>query len=259
MENRTLNISKINAFYSNTQILKDLDFSLESSQLICLCGPNGCGKSTLLSIIAGLQNNSLKVSGQVLLNNEDNLLNKNEKERAKIISTLLQTEYSTWNFSVKDFILQGRFCHTRYGDYSKEDYEITNEAISLMEIQNLSDRNVHTLSGGEFQKVRIARSLCQKSPFLLLDEPASGLDFVYEAKLMKTLKTLCKNQNLGIIISIHDINTASRWADKILLLSPSKNYHFGVPKEVINSLNIKEAFNADCKITENPYPQIILG
>lgn len=268
MNTKTLTASHLNAFYSNKQILKDFSFELNQKELICLCGPNGAGKSTLLSALCGLENSSLKTQGEVFINEDsDNsnpvyLKNLPVKEKAKMISCLLQSEFSTWDFSVQDFVLQGRFCHTKYANYSKEDYLKMEEALDLMNIQNLKNRTIHSLSGGEFQKVRIARCLCQDSPFLLLDEPASSLDFVFEPKLMEQLKQLSRSKNMGILVSIHDVNMAVRFADKMILLPPQKQAFFGETQSVFTKENLETTFNAPVQIFNHPVyncPQITLG
>lgn len=163
------------------------------------------------------------------------------KDIAKHISFLTQTETSAWNYTVEDIILSGRYSHTKNtGLFSKEDYAIVWNIIELLKINSLAKRNVYSLSGGEFQKVRIARCLAQEPDFLLLDEPVANLDFNYQNELLSLLKDIAHNgynftekannsntqTNVsklpGIIISIHDINTAARFADKLILLSKCK-------------------------------------
>ncbi len=141
------------------------------------------------------------------------------KEIAKVIAFLQQNEACVWDFSVIDYVLQGRFAYSSNGNYSEEDKIIAGEALALMGLSEFSDRTIHTLSGGEFQKVRIARALAQTPKFLLLDEPASALDFVYEPQLMSLLRKLAHEKGIGILASVHDVNLASEYVDKMNMLS----------------------------------------
>lgn len=238
-----LQIQHLFAQYSQP-VLKDISFSLETGKLIALCGPNGCGKSTLLSVMAGVSEPALKVSGAVLLDEQDLKVYK-RRELAQNIAFMEQTEYSTWNFSVSDYILQGRFAYSRNGYYSDEDKKICQEVILEVGIENLAQRNVHELSGGEFQKVRIARALAQQPKFMLLDEPAANLDFVYEPQLMQMLKDFTTKKNIGIILSMHDVNLASRYADTIIFMPPCSQVICGAPEKVMNEENLKKTFGVE--------------
>lgn len=244
----SLNAKEIQASYKSgrliKEVLKDLNLSLETGEFVCLCGPNGCGKSTLLSILAGLENPLLEVKGQVLL---DQQLLKSFKasERAKNISYMQQTETSTWDFTVFDYVLQGRFSHSHGGHYSKADMELVSSVLEEMKLSDFAERTVHTLSGGEFQKVRIARCLAQEPKFMLLDEPAASLDYVFEPHLMSFLKNLAHEKNIGIMISVHDINLAKTYADKIVLLSKEKNILSGKSDDIMTLENLKNTFGVE--------------
>ena len=167
-----------------------------------------------------------------------------------------QNEYSIWDFSVSDFILQGRFPYSKNGIYSKNDYSIVNSVINELCLNKLKDRNVHSLSGGEMQKVKIARALAQEPLFLILDEPSSSLDIVFEPKLLKLLKDLTKTKNIGVLISIHDINITSDVADKICLLSKDGMIS-GSYNEVINTENLKKTFGEEFQCKERKYFQLL--
>lgn len=254
-ENSTLFIKNISASYNKNQILENVEFQIHSGEFISLCGPNGSGKSTLLSCISKIDNSHLNTNGEIILQDDSatiNLAELNPKDRAKKISCLLQSEFSTWDFTVEEFVLQGRFCHTKYANYTKADYSLVEKSLSLLEILNLRERTVHTLSGGEFQKVRIARALCQDAPYILLDEPANNLDFIFEPKLMETLKQICHEKNIGMLISIHDVNIAARFADKILFLPKNNIPIFGKTEEVFTKEIISKTYNTNCKVYSHP-------
>ena len=165
-----------------------------------------------------------------------------------------QTETSTWDFTVFDFVLQGRFAYSKNGWYSDEDEKIAKDSLQELGLSDFSTRTIHSLSGGEFQKVRIARALTQQPAFMLLDEPAANIDFVYEPKLLELLQSIAEKKNIGIILSIHDVNLASLYSKKMALLSPcsdrnssSTNMLFGPTEEIFTKQNLSKAFNTPLK------------
>jgi len=255
--NQTIQVNNLTASYGKNLILQDLSFSIQKGDFICLCGPNGSGKSTLLSCLANVQSTALNVSQatKILLNTKL-ISDYSPTERAKKIAYLQQTEVCTWNFSVFDFVLQGRFCHTKNGFYTENDKKIVQQNLEILEIENLSEKLIHNISGGEFQKVRLARAISQEPDFLLLDEPAANLDFIYEPKMMELLIKLCSKKNIGIILSIHNLNIAARYAQKVILLSKAQNDNqlifTGNIKDVFTQENLSKAFNQELKIYNHP-------
>ena len=244
----SLTVKNLTASYKTGKklkpVLNDLTFSLFPSEFVCLCGPNGCGKSSLLSLMAGLPSPNLQFSGQVLLGSES-IFSLKSFDRARQISYMQQSENSTWDFQVFDYVLQGRFAHSNGGHYSTDDYNLAKKILCELNLSQFSDRNIHALSGGEFQKIRIARALVQQPRFMLLDEPASNLDYVYEPHLMDFLKNLAHKNNIGILVTVHDINLAYRHADKIMLLPAQKNPIFGKADDVMTLDNLKTTFGVD--------------
>ncbi len=241
-----LQLADFNFSYGDHKVLSDISFSLEPGDFVCLCGPNGAGKSTLLS--------ALSESSGI----------KNSKERAAKISFLSQNETALWDYSVFDTVLSGRFCHTGLlGNFSKEDYRVTKEIIQEFGLEELSEKSVHEISGGEFQKVRLARSFAQGSDFLLLDEPLSSLDFIASGKFMKLLKEKCREYKKAVVVSIHDINMAARFADKVVLLGKctgtSQICLQGTAGEIFTSENLSLVYGTEVKVYKHPelgIPQI---
>lgn len=257
-----LNVSKLSASYDKKPVLCDLSFSLQQGVFVCLCGPNGAGKSTLLSVMAGVADAGLKVSGGGQQLSDFSKLPR--REAARLVAYLQQNEYSEWNFIVRDYVLQGRFAYTKrsiFGagpaNYAAADYEVVDGVLGELGLFDFSNRYIHELSGGEFQKVRLARALAQTPRFLLLDEPAANLDYVYEPNLMKLLRDTAHKKNLGVLAAVHDINLAARFADKILLLPPAadtanskKSVLFGSPSDIMNTDNLKYTFGVDFECKE---------
>ena len=298
-----LRISNLNASYKETPILHDINLSLLQGEFVCLCGPNGAGKSTLLSVMAGVQDAALKVTGEVRwlsarsLTGEVaersrstdgasereaaltsvNLQKLPRRDAARIIAYLQQNEYSEWDFTVHDYVLQGRYAYAQSGffgrfgpaNYTAADNAVVDGVLVDLSLQQFANRTIHTLSGGEFQKVRLARALAQTPKFLLLDEPAANLDYVFEPHLMQLLSDTAHSKNIGILAAVHDINLAARYADKIILLPPArtsansetsastetsasskKSVLSGTPSDIMNTDNLKYTFGVDFECRE---------
>ena len=185
----------------------------------------------------------------------------NHKKIAQLISYIPQKSLIIPNISVFDYVLLGRFplLKNSWDNYTEKDYEIVENNINLLNIKELRDRNIETLSGGELQKVLLARALAQEAKILLLDEPTSALDLNNAVEFMKILKNISIKKNISVIIIIHDLNLASLFCDSLIILKDGRFIEKGSPKEVINEANIKSVYNLDCKVcyNENDKPYII--
>ena len=263
---KSLFVSGISACYAKKMVLKNVSVGVQAGELTCLCGPNGCGKSTLLSVLAGVQDENLSVlSGtggpgvQEAVNpNKINALGLKKlprKKAAQLVSFMQQNEYSTWDFTVRELVLQGRFCHTKNGFYTAADEQLADQALAELQISQLALRPVHSLSGGEFQKARIARAICQGADFILLDEPAANLDFVYEPWLMKKLANLAHEKGFGILVSIHDVNLAASYADNLILLPLLQQPICGKIKDILTKENLKLTYGMEFECQKVNYFQ----
>ena len=199
------------------------------------------------------------------------------RDAARIIAYLQQNEYSEWDFTVHDYVLQGRYAYAQSGffgmfgpaNYTAADNAVVDGVLADLSLQQFANRTIHTLSGGEFQKVRLARALAQTPKFLLLDEPAANLDYVFEPHLMQLLSDTAHSKNIGILAAVHDINLAARFADKIILLPPArtsansetsvstetsasskKSVLSGTPSDIMNTDNLKYTFGVDFECRE---------
>ncbi|MFW6270703.1 MAG: ABC transporter ATP-binding protein, partial [Bacillota bacterium] len=194
---------KLNYSYQqNKKILKNINFAITRKQFVGLIGPNGCGKSTLLKNIS----NILKPeSGTVYLNKK--LLNEyNSKDLAQKMAVVPQETYINFNFTVYDLIMMGRNPYQdRWGKVKKRDKKIIREAMNLTDTYHFKDKMVNTLSGGEKQRVIIARALAQKPRILLLDEPTASLDINYQGEIYDLLSYLNKELDLTILSVSHDL------------------------------------------------------
>ncbi|MGN0729431.1 ABC transporter ATP-binding protein [Treponema sp.] len=244
-----LKVQSLNAGWNKTQILFDVTLSVGKGEFVCLTGQNGSGKSTLLSIMAGIQTEPVWGNKAKSVP----ILALPLKQRAKTVSYMQQKEFPAWNFTVRDIVLTGRFPHTGFtGVYTSNDFCAADKAIETLGIKNLADRNILELSGGELQKARIARCLAQETEFMILDEPTAGLDFTCQEELMELLKRIAQETDKGILISIHDINTAARFSHRMALLPKQKPCITGKPDQLMTESLLSAVYGADIKICTHP-------
>jgi iron complex transport system ATP-binding protein len=228
--------------YQKREVLKDISCRMNTGNVIAILGRNGSGKTTLLKTI----NRILKPHrGTVLVNGAPVSVMSNN-EIAKMIGYVPQRSSSV-RCTVFDAVLLGRKPHIRWRVSSK-DVDVVKGIIELMGLQQYLLRDTNELSGGEFQKVVIARALAQEPKILLLDEPVNHLDIKNQIETLYHIKEITTKLNIVTVIVIHDINLSMRFADKYLLLKDGLIYAFG-GREVINEQNIWEVFGLDVKIT----------
>jgi len=252
-----INIEKLNYSYGRKEVLKELSLDIDENKLTGIIGPNGCGKSTLAKNIIKYINGKFE-SFKIM---DTDIRELTHKKIAQLISYIPQKSIIIPNISVFDYVLLGRFplLKNSWDNYSEQDYEIVEKNINLLNIRELKDRNIETLSGGELQKALLARALVQEAKILLLDEPTSALDLNNAVEFMKILKNISIKKNISVIIIIHDLNLASLFCDSLIILKDGRFIEKGSPKEVINEANIKSVYNLDCKVcyNENDKPYII--
>lgn len=252
-----INIEKLNYSYGRKEVLKELSLDIDENKLTGIIGPNGCGKSTLAKNIIKYINGKFE-SFKIM---DTDIRELTHKKIAQLISYIPQKSIIIPNISVFDYVLLGRFplLKNSWDNYTKKDYEIVENNINLLNIKELRDRNVETLSGGELQKALLARALAQEAKILLLDEPTSALDLNNAVEFMKILKNISMKKEISVIIIIHDLNLASLFCDSLIILKDGRFIEKGSPKEVINEENIKSVYNLDCKVcyNENDKPYII--
>ena len=252
-----INIEKLNYSYGKKEVLKELSLDIDENKLTGIIGPNGCGKSTLAKNIIRYINGKFEYFKIM----DIDIRQLSHKKIAQLISYIPQKSTIISNISVFDYVLLGRFplLKNSWDNYSEKDYEIVENNINLLNIKELRDRNVETLSGGELQKALLARALAQEAKILLLDEPTSALDLNNAVEFMKILKNISIKKEISVIIIIHDLNLASLFCDSLIILKDGKFIEKGSPKEVINEKNIKSIYNLDCKVcyNENDKPYII--
>jgi len=244
-----LQIKDIGFGYEKKRVLSRVSFDAKKGEIIGIIGPNGSGKTTLLKIIDGLL---FPQEGEILVEGE-NLRQKNRKELAGIIAFVPQEFSLVFPFSVQEIVMMGRYPHLSNLRFEgNDDYRIVREAMEMTDTLHLSERLIHHISGGERQRVLIARALAQKPRIILLDEATAFLDIKYQIALFELIKKLNKLRGLTVIVVTHDINLAGQYTDRIILLQEGKIHSIGTPGQVITEGNINEVYEADVLVDKNP-------
>lgn len=229
---------------NKNEILKGIDIELGNKEFIGIIGPNGSGKSTLLKC---LYRNLSPSSGSIFIDNIE-IGKISTRESAKKIGVLAQHNHHSFDFTVLDMVLMGRSPYKKLMDRdTKEDYDIVYEAIDKVNIRHLANRSFNSLSGGEQQRVILARALAQKTKCLILDEPTNHLDIKYQLQLME----IVKNLGIEVIAAIHDLNIAAMYCDKIYVLKGGEIVAYGTPKDVLTKELIKEVYDVDAKVIKD--------
>ena len=244
-----LNINKLNFSYSDLPVLQDISFEIQPTEKVAIIGPNGSGKSTLIKLISGLlfpSEGEIKISG--------NLISEwDRKTMAQKMAYVPQSVDIKFSFSVYDVVAMGRFPHSEnLIMHNLKSEEIILKAIKRMGLENLKSRNFSELSGGEKQRTVIASALAQQSDLLLLDEPTSALDFKHQQEIFMLLKDLCKQEGKTVLVVTHDINLASQFCDRLILINEGKIVSIGKPEDVLNFNVIQEVYGVKVFIDINP-------
>lgn len=235
---------KISLSYGVKEILKDVSIEAESKEFIGVIGPNGSGKSTLLKCIYRI----LKPDKGCVMLDGCKVQEMSYKSSAKKMAVVAQHNYYNFDFSTREVVLMGRSPHKKAMERDHAtDYAIVNEALDAVGMSNFADRSFSTLSGGEQQRVILARALAQQTPCLILDEPTNHLDITHQLQLLKIIKNL----NITVISAIHDLNIAAMFCDRIYVMKDGKIIANGSPREVLTRELIREVYQVESEIVED--------
>ncbi|MGH2304651.1 ABC transporter ATP-binding protein [Campylobacter taeniopygiae] len=237
----------VNFKNQNQYIIYPTNLCFKNDKIYALMGHNGSGKSTLLKILARQLKPS---SGKVYFNDED-IAKFSSKKIAQKIAYLPQHLPNLGYLSVKELVKMGRYSYEKLF-FKNQDEGLIEEVMRLTNTLNLSNREIHTLSGGEKTRAFLAMLLAQKSEFLFLDEPLAALDIVYQFELMELISKLNKEFKVGIVLILHDINLAALYCDEIIALKEGKVIFNASKQEFMQEEKIKDIFNIDANIIEHP-------
>ena len=242
-----MHVKNLSFAYDKKVILDDINLDFNKGKLYSIIGPNGSGKSTIIKNISktlGSQSKSVFIS-------DKDIFTLNNKTLAKIMATIPQTTRIDYDFTVSEIVMMGRSPHKkRFEEFNTEDEIIIEKYMRATNTWELKDKFITELSGGESQRVIIAKALSQETEIILLDEPTSNLDVQYQIEILDTFRSL-KTDKI-IIAVLHDLNLASVFSDEIILINKGQVVDKGTPWEVINEENIKNVYNIPVKIFENP-------
>src|SRR5687767_14491091 len=249
-----LKIQNLSVSYGTRRVLHEVSFDVQSGEVLALIGPNGAGKSTLIRAVSGV----IPYSGHIRTNGDD-LASLSTIQRAKYIATVPQAVALPPAYTVWETVLFGRTPHLGFlGQPSQNDEEIARQSLQRVSALPFADRRVGELSGGEQQRILLARALCQSTPILLLDEPTAHLDLQYQVGLLELVHELAHRDNLAVLVALHDLNLAAHYADRIALMVAGNIKAIGGAKDVLQPALIQEAYCLPVRVVKHPFLDIPL-
>ncbi|MRX73461.1 ATP-binding cassette domain-containing protein [Bacillus lacus] len=244
-----LNTEQLNISYGERPIVKNLSIEIPDKKITTIIGSNGCGKSTLLKAMTRI---IPQQSGSIVLDGES-ISKQSTKELAKKMAILPQNPESTSGLTVGELVSYGRFPYQKgFGRLSKRDIEVINWAMDVTGTAFFKHHPIDALSGGQRQRVWIAMALAQETPMIFLDEPTTYLDMAHQLEILELLQKLNREQQTTIVMVLHDLNQAARFADYIIALKFGEIMKAGSPDEVITNEVLKKVFHIDAVIGKDP-------
>ncbi|NQT46946.1 MAG: ABC transporter ATP-binding protein [Candidatus Omnitrophica bacterium] len=245
--------------YGKETILRDISFDVAKGEFLGIIGPNGSGKSTLLRLMSRVLSPQ---SGEVSFEGKD-IFRMKLDQFCKKVAFVPQDTLVNFSFSVQEIVLMGRIPHLgRLQLETKRDFAIAEKALSLTDSTYLKDKGIDQLSAGERQRAVIAKALAQEPVLLFLDEPTSHLDIGHQTQIMDLLRKLNRETSLTIIIVLHDLNLASEYCDRLILLDQGKIFTDGTPEAVLTYQNIESVYKTVVVVKKNsissrPYVMLV--
>jgi iron complex transport system ATP-binding protein len=244
-----LTLRKAGFRYSAAWAVKGVDLDVFPGEMLGILGPNGSGKTTLLKLLDGML---LPHEGEVLVRGKSMVALK-RGEVAKVVAMVAQENFFRFAFSVLEVVLMGRFPHLgRLQFESNKDLAIAVNALRATHSLELSERSIHELSGGEKQRVLLARALAQEPGAVLLDEPTSFLDLKYKKEIFDLIAGLTKEKGLSVVIVSHDIDLVSQYCHRIVMLKNGSVHLAGTPDQVIDAASIESVYDCAVFVDKNP-------
>ena len=239
-----IEVSDVYAGYGYGDVIKEINFKLERGEKLCILGPNGCGKTTLLKTISRL----IQYRGKITFESVD-ITSLSRKELAKKIALLGQSVQVYFPYTVYETVSLGRYAYTEgfMKNLSDEDHAIIKDIFESLDIWNIKDRLINELSGGQLQRVFLARCLVQNPALILLDEPTNHLDLKHQVELLEYLAVWAKDNKRAVIAVLHDLNLARRFADTALLLNQGLLVSSGTCDSVLSGEILQSVYDIDIK------------
>jgi len=244
---------KVEFRYDDAWVLRNLTFAIEEGEFLGIIGPNGSGKTTLLKIIDGLL---MPQEGRVCINGKD-VRDMKRNDIAKQVAVVPQDTPMIFPFTVEEVVMMGRAPHLgRLRFEGKTDFEIVQRAMKRVDILGFASRSINELSGGERQRVLIGRALAQEPRVILLDESTAFLDIRHQVTFFDLIRDLNRQEAMTVIAVTHDINLASLYSDRVMILKQGFIHRIGSPNTVITESAIKEVYETDVLVDRNPVTKL---
>ena len=256
--NFAIKIENLDYNFGSRQVLEALSFDIPIGNVFMIIGPNGSGKTTLLNLIAGI----LKLQkGQITIL-EHRVQHYPRKAMARMVAFVPQTLAADLPFTVFETVMMGRAPHLNMlGIAGRQDAAIAEEAMAFTMIDHLGERKLGQLSGGEQQRVFIARAICQQPKIILLDEPTASLDLAHQVQMLDLMEKLKNEKDMTVVMVSHDVNLAAMYCDRLLLLSDGRIAGLGAPHEVLTYQRLEETYGCKLLVDESPiggFPRVTL-
>ncbi len=241
-----LTLQNISAGYNGINVINNISLNVNEGENLCIIGPNGCGKTTLIKAISGVipHEGNIKIDGIEI--------NKMKREQVAMkIAVMSQISTIYFSYTIYETVLLGRYLHMKgrtFKELSLRDREYTDKCLKAVGLLNIKNKQINTLSGGQLQRVYLARTLAQEPNIILVDEPTNHLDLKHQIELIDFLKDWSKSERHSVIGVLHDINLAIKLSDNILILDNGKVAAYGKTDEVIPSKLLNEVY--DINVTE---------
>jgi iron complex transport system ATP-binding protein len=246
-----LKIQNLTVAYGEHVALRDVSLTVSAGEMLAVIGPNGAGKSTMVRAVSGILPSQ---TGQILIGEQAlSLQDLDAAERARLLAVVPQARELPGAFTVYETILLGRTAYLGWlGRSRTHDHELVEWALARTNLADLALRRVAELSGGEQQRVLLARALVQSAPVLLLDEPTTHLDLQHQSSLLNLVRELAVEKQLAVLVVLHDLNLASLYCDRVALLVNGRLQAIGSPKEVLTSQNLTQTFQVPIEVISHP-------
>ncbi len=244
-----LEFQKVSFSYFNGRVLRDINLAVKAGEMVGLLGPNGSGKSTLIKLASGIIKSR---EGEIHLDGTS-LRELNHKSIARRIAVVPQQFHVSFAFTVAEIVMLGRIPFLKpFGEESVTDKRLVSDMLELVGLTRLKERRFDELSGGERQKVILAMALAQEPKLILLDEPTAHLDITHQVEILELVKKLNNERGLTVLAAIHDLNLASLYFNRLILLKEGQIFADGTPSQVLTEKTIGEVFSASVRIEPHP-------